>query len=415
MPGSPRRPSPAGLAWLGQALGAVPPDGPGDGRHAYVLLPSASRPQLLVPLSERGAWASLHQHSDASPLKVRAAKELMAWACRLRLAGAIFSPPMLDSLVGLGTGSCAWPDLIREVFGRHDLAVAISVGQVRPQIKPILHVSTQSGQLLGHIKIGWNDVTRSLVRREAASLTSLAGGATVSGAVGDGAFRFPQVLYHGSRHGREILAVSDIGGSPWYRRRRMALPISATWRVGHALGIQRGTLGASRFWFELSQRSKRLSELDALDARIVTALARARDRTGSHYASTEFDFGLVHGDWAPWNMASTGSSLAVWDWERSHPHGPIGFDGVYFRFQVELWIRQLPPVQALNRTRNCLPDVMVASGASPDAGPAVLCLVLLEVALRQLEGVAVGAAVPGGVYRALTDLLERVGDPSPGG
>ena len=120
-------------------------------------------------------WASLHRHSDAAPLKVRVARELWAWACRTGLAGVIFSPPVPDSAVGLRTGSLPWPDLIAEVFGRADLAVAISVGQLRPQIKPILHVSTRAGQLLGHIKVGWNEVTRSLVRHEAAILLGLTG------------------------------------------------------------------------------------------------------------------------------------------------------------------------------------------------------------------------------------------------
>ena len=124
---------------------------------------------MVLSLGKRGAgWASLHRHSDAAPLKVRVARELWAWACRTGLAEVIFSPPVPDSAVGLRTGSLPWPDLITEVFGRPDLAVAISVGQLRPQIKPILHVSTKAGQLLGHIKVGWNEVTSSLVRHEAA-------------------------------------------------------------------------------------------------------------------------------------------------------------------------------------------------------------------------------------------------------
>jgi len=143
---------------------------------------------------------------------------------------------------------------------------------------------------------------------------------------------------------------------------------------------------------------------------MATALAWVRDKVESWHASSKLDFGLMHGDWAPWNMASTGSSLAVWDWERSRIRGPIGFDGLFFRFQVDLWIRRLPPQQALDRTRHWLPETMVASGAAAEAGSAVLRLVLLEVALRQLEGMAAGAPVPGRVYRALTGLLEQAGD-----
>ena len=143
---------------------------------------------------------------------------------------------------------------------------------------------------------------------------------------------------------------------------------------------------------------------------MAAALARIRDKVESWHASAELDFGLMHGDWAPWNMASTGSSLAVWDWERSRIRGPIGFDGLFFCFQVDLWIPRLPPDQALARTLRRLSETMAASGAVPEAGPAVLRLVVLEVALRQLEGVAAGAPVPDRVYRALSGLLEQAGD-----
>jgi hypothetical protein len=419
MPGGQAPPPPPGLAWLGQALGAIPHGDAEGERSGYVLVPSASRPQMLVsPGARVAAWAALHRHSDAAPLKVRVAKELMAWACRTGLAGVIFSPPVPDSSVGLRTGSCAWPDLIAEIFGRRDLAVAISVGQVRPQIKPILHVATPAGRVLGHIKIGWNDLTSSLIRHEAASLTALAGGALAGRAGADGAggaerlgsVRAPRVLHHGNWHGRDVLAVSDIGGSPWYRRRHTSLPASLTWRVGRALGVERAMLGTSPFWRDLSGRAERLVSHEALDAPLAAALAKARDSTESWHANAELDFGLMHGDWAPWNMASIGSSLAVWDWERSRIRGPIGFDGLYFRFQVDLWIRRLPPEKALARTLRSLPETMAASGAAPQAGPAVLRLVMLEVALRQLEGAAAGAPVPGRVYRALSGLLEQAGD-----
>jgi hypothetical protein len=421
MPDGQGQPSQAGTSWLGQALGAVSSDEPGDGGYRYVLMPSRSRPQMVLPVGERGAgWASLHRHSDAAPLKVRVARELWAWACRMGLAGVIFSPPVPDSAVGLRTGSLPWPDLIAEVFGRADLAVAISVGQLRPQIKPILHVSTEAGQPLGHIKVGWNDVTRSLVRHEAAILLALSGpGGPPSSAAGAdqparagrvphlAALRIPCVLHHGEWHGRDVLAVSDVGGTPWYRRRRMSLPAPATYQAGRALGVDREALGASKFWSDLSARAKRLVNQAAVDAGIAADLAAALDTMESGHAATELGFGLMHGDWAPWNMASLGPSLAVWDWERARIRGPVGFDGAFYRFQVDLWVRGLRPEQALWRSRCALAETMAASGAPPEAGPVILRLVLLEVALRQLEGVAAGAPVPGRVYRALSGLLRQ--------
>ncbi len=407
------------LMWLGQALGAVPHGDAESNQIGYVVVPSAARPQMLVsPIERMASWSALHRHSDAAPLKVRVAKELMAWACRAGLAEVIFSCAVPDSSVGLQTGSCRWPDLVAEIFGRRDLAVAISVGQVRPQIKPILHVATRAGQVLGHIKVGWNDITSSLIRHEAASLAALTGlalagtasGDVADGAEGAGSLRVPRVLHHGNWHGRDVLAVSDIGGSPWYRRRRTGLPAPATWRVSRALGVERGALGTSPFWHDLSDRVGRLVSQEALDAPLAAALARARDKAETWHADAELDFGLMHGDWAPWNMASVGSSLAVWDWERSRIRGPVGFDCLFFRFQVGLWIRGLPPEQALAQTLRSLPEAMAASGAAPEAGPAVLRLVMLEVALRQLEGAAADTPVPGRVYRALTGLLTQAGD-----
>ena len=424
MPGGHGQPTRPGLAWLGQALGAVPGGDVAREQFGYVLVPSASRPQMLVsPGERRGAWAALHRHSDAAPVRLRVAKEFMAWACRTGLAGVFFGSPVPDSSVGLRSGSCAWPDLMAEIFGRRDLAVAISVGRVRPQIKPTLHVATTAGQMLGHVKIGWNDITASLIRHEAASLLALEGGfpadgdaaGRLDGALADGGrpaghLRVPRVLHRGCWHERDVLAVSDIGGSPWYRRRRTRLPVSMTWRVGRSLGVERGMLGTSPFWRDLSDRVERLLGQEALDAPLAAALAGARDRAESWHANADLDFGLMHGDWAPWNMASACPSLAVWDWERSRIRGPIGFDGLFFRFQVDLWMRRLPPEQALARTLRSLPEIMAASGAAPEAGPVVLRLVVLEVALRQLEGTAAGAPVPGRVYRALSGLLAQAGD-----
>jgi hypothetical protein len=131
------------------------------------------------------------------------------------------------------------------------------------------------------------------------------------------------------------------------------------------------------------------------------------DTVEFRHAATELDFGLMHGDWAPWNMAARGPSLAVWDWERGRIRGPVGFDGAFFRFQVDLWIRGLRPELALGRSRSALAETMAACGAAPQIGPVILQLVVLEVALRQLEGVAAGAPVPGRVYQALNGLLRQ--------
>ena len=183
--------------------------------------------------------------------------------------------------------------------------------------------------------------------------------------------------------------------------------MSATGQVSRALGVDRGPLGTSGFWLELSERAKRLARHEALDAQMAAALATARDRVESWHAATEFDFGLMHGDWAPWNMASAGSSLAVWDWERSRIRGPIGFDGLFFRFQVDLWIRSLTPEQALDRTRHSLSETMAASGAAARPAPPCSGWSCWRWRSGNWRGWRLARPCPAGVYRSLTGLLEQ--------
>jgi hypothetical protein len=406
----------ARLGWLGEALGAAPDEvTAGNTGAGYLVTPSASRPQLLVPVAERRvARAALRGHSDSAPLKYRVAREIAALACRAGLGGAAFPVRMAEPAVGLLAGQLPWPGLLAHIFGRDDLAVAVSVGQLRPQIKPILHVATRTGRLLGHVKVGWNEVTRSLLRHEAQILRALAGRGAAAGGqapgTGAGCWRAPRMLYHGEWHGREVLVTGDIGAAPWYRRRRTSLPAAATRQAGRVLGTDRQALAASQFWTGLAGRAARLAGQDAVAGGLKAGLAEAVDRIQAWYGTEELDFGLMHGDWAPWNMASRGGCLAVWDWERACVRGPAGFDGTYFRFQVDLWIRGMAPQRALECSLRSLPETMAASGAPPQAGPMLLRLVLLEVVLRQLEGVAAGAPVAPRVYQELSGLIRRISD-----
>ena len=194
----------------------------------------------------------------------------------------------------------------------------------------------EAGQLLGHIKVGWNDVTRSLVRHEAAILLALTGpacrrrrrrggrglppeGGPLTPARPAGAA--PRGAGTGAspcRFGRRGQPAGTAAAAPACPRRRHA-------QAGRALGVDRAALGASDFWSDLLGRAKHLVNHAAVDASISADLAAVIDAVESGDATTELDFGLMHGDWAPWNMASLGTSLAVWDWERSPDPWPGWF------------------------------------------------------------------------------------------
>jgi hypothetical protein len=57
-------------------------------------------------------------------------------------------------------------------------------------------------------------------------------------------------------------------------------------------------------------------------------------------------FGAWHGDFTPWNSASVGGQLLVWDWERFGGPVPVGYDALHHRMQSAAVQQALPLPQA---------------------------------------------------------------------
>ena len=81
--------------------------------------------------------------------------------------------------------------------------VGVLLGTRRVNQKPVLQVFDLDGRLLGYAKVGHNDLTAALVRREAAALASI-------GAQAPQCLPGPSALHHGQWAGLDILVTSPL-------------------------------------------------------------------------------------------------------------------------------------------------------------------------------------------------------------
>jgi hypothetical protein len=402
--------SPDTLSWLtgvlwgpDTAVRAVvgrPP--PGLGRSAWGLLPDRRDPRLLVPLdSPRPAATALRQYSDGMTQRARLAKALLGLGLRCGGVQWLLRRRGLVLLVGAhgGDGPAAMPllDHAAEVLGKDDLTAAIIVGSPRPNRKPVVQLLRTDGAPVGYMKVGWNHLTRRLVRNEASVLARLAEREP-------GNFSAPRLLHHGRWRDLEIAICASLPHRLWRHGRLYALPpVAASREVAGLGGVERAVLGDSPYWHDLHDRLTRMVRL--ADGRERWVLGAALDKLAGR-ADAQLAFGTWHGDWGPWNMRRTGARLLVWDWERSGQGVPVGFDDLHFRFQTALRGQRRSPAAATEAALRAVAPRLPALGQAAGVEELVADLYLLERLCRLHE--AEVSAVTGRPDRVGAALLEVV-------
>ncbi len=273
---------------------------------------------LLLPRRPRRAAAAALRHYKASAVGRRQLVfRGLAAAAQLGLGD------VLPHRITVGpTGDGPEADVVaylRKVLDR-DLVVSLRVGPPRANRKPVLELLSPSGEMLGFAKVGITGLTRELVRVEAAALDVLA-------AAGLTRLQVPRLLHHGQWREHEVLVQTPLSGSGRSVSR------------GHAdLGHGRGGHDAGSH--HAGGRPERL-----LAARCAhgwrragrgtaAALLRVMDDLQATADVTSLAFGSWHGDWTPWNMASSGDQVLVWDWERFESGVPVGYDALHHQLQA---------------------------------------------------------------------------------
>jgi len=398
------------LAWLAEVLWGptpgvevlvgrtVPPGVPAAQR--WGVLPDLGRPRVLVPLaSGRAAAEAVRQYSDGMTQRARLAKAAVGLALRsgalplwLRRRGLVVAAagPAEGSLLG---------DHVPAALGRSDLAAAIVLGPVRPNRKPVVQLIGRDGQPVGYMKVGWNDLTRRLVRAEAGLLRRLA-------AAGPRSFTAPDLLHQDQWQGLDVTISSALPHRLLRRGRRYALPPLAVSReIAELGGIEVGPLGESGWWAGLLER------LGPVRRALAGGAAATLDATLERLAAataTRLAFGTWHGDWGPWNLRATAGPLLVWDWERSADGVPLGFDLLHFGYQTALQGLGQPPEEAIATGRDRAAPHLAELGQRPGNEQLLSDLYLLERLCRAAEAeVSAVTGRPDTVGAALLGVLAR--------
>jgi hypothetical protein len=352
-PAHPRRSAPIGVM--------AQPD-----ERQFVLIPGLNRPPILVPADRRGAAAAVRYHTGASSSAVRVAAKVLAVSMAGGLGGAVLrgrvrvsTPPGTDTI----------ESYLGSVMSR-DIRVSMQLGRPRANRKPVLQMLNGAGAPVGFVKVGVNPLTRSLVDAEHNSLNQL-------GRAGLTEISIPRVLHYGSWHGLGVLVLSSLPA--WRARGRIgrARLTAAMAELARVNGLSREQLAGGEYLrllrFRLTAADPR-PEREAVLAALDTVTARASDAT--------LIFGSWHGDWSPWNIASAGGQLLVWDWERFTSPAPLGFDMLHYRLQVDA--QKIEPKLAAQRCLDLAPRYLAPFGIPAPEARLTAILYLMDLATRYI-------------------------------
>jgi hypothetical protein len=337
-------------------------------RDAY-LFPGRRRPRLLVPVDVPASSTMLQ---------------------RLGRGGTVLGMPVL-TLLQRSVGSPAfartrWPRLRvttgdpgAESIETHlsdrlgtGVRVGVLLGTRRPNQKPVLQLFGRDGRVLGYAKIGHNDLTARLVRREAAALAEIRGRSPKS-------FRAPELLHHGRWTGLEVLVMSALTSNP-RRRVTPTARVAAMREVARLAGTTAAPLADTRYWARLRADAERLSPEE-----VGPRLLDAADALGRAHATDQVVLGSWHGDWGGWNMGLDDSGVVqLWDWERFDPQVPLGFDALHFAVQG-LRPGRRDAAADEEMLLASVPGLLTQLGVPQDQHGLTLRLYLLEMAARYVD------------------------------
>jgi hypothetical protein len=370
---------------------------------SFWAFPSSSRPYVLVPeQSPKSAAEALRRLGNPPSKGKRLAETLlaagMATGLPLRiLPGRLHLTVSNNGADPKSEGTLA--DHLRQVLGIDELSVAVILGHSRrPNRKPVLRLVTASGETIAFAKVGWNELSRQLIRNEAQVLRALA-----SDPGRPKSFDVPHALHAGTWRGLELLVVSAAPRDHWlHDGPPINLPEAATQEVAE-LGVGvRATLGDSPFWRRTVERVNRTEA----GSDTGHELRAAADRIEQDDGDSELFFGRSHGDWTPWNMTVADGRLFVWDWERSEDDVPMGLDAAHFDFEVRAKIKGDPPDRAVRGSLLRARRPLERMGIDGSLAPLLARLHLIEMSLRFQEGQATGLEVRDSMYlSALRELL----------
>ena len=410
-------PATAGLDWACRLLfgsgGPVavcrrrerPPAGYGR-VEAYLVLPRASNPRLLVPLgSPQAAAAALRRNHDATSKKARLARAALSVGLRVGLTQRVadrvdvFVDPTLSPAE---RSRHVLTEHLRDLFGRRDLEMAVILGVPRLNRKPVLQVLASDGTVVGYVKAAWNDLTAGLVRNEARVLSDLADAKPTT-------FTPPAFVAAGPWGDLELIAASALPNAARPDPGQILdPPMAVIAEIADLWGRSTARLADSPYWAGVRERLDRQGGSEVLH--------RAVDWIEQRHGHEDIAFGAWHGDFTPWNMARLGGGSGgpgetgrtyLWDWERAAP-APAGLDLLHFLFQGVCRFEGKAPAAAVETCSERLASLLPVLDVDAGSERALWLLYRLELLLRYEEARMTGVlARPSKIHEGILEMFDR--------
>lgn len=320
----------ARAAFLEETLGVLwPAPQTGDAAAAELMvLPRIARPRLVVPLNRRAAATAVRRYGE--PRSVRSRLGMRGLSLLLRSG---LGELLLRDRIRVADGESTIEAYLSERLGT-EIAVSMYLGPPRANRKPVLHLFAPDGTAVGVAKIGVSPLARRLVRDEGETLRLLAEAGLRQVIV-------PSVMLESEWNGMPVLVLGPLPVND----RRVALPAArrtaAITEIAGVRGWERGPVAGGRY---ITALRARVAGADATPDR--ERLVLAIDRLAAGAGTSALTFGAWHGDWSPWNIASTRHGLLVWDWERFDLGVPFGYDALHNRLQQETAPGRTEPLRA---------------------------------------------------------------------
>lgn len=306
-----------------------------DDETSYFVLPSLSRPRLLVPVGVRGSDRMLVRHAGG-PL-TRAARSM--WR-RAVSSGSTARLPVRRLCVRPD------PDGIEHHLATHlppEVRIGVLVGPPRPNSKPVLQVFDRSGATVAFAKVGVTPLAVKLLAQETSALQLLA-------SEGRRTFEAPRVISADTWRHLPVLL-------------QQALPLAQSQLASHEPPVTvmaeiAGLAGITARPLRTSSLGGPPSLPDRWFGLDLQPFERLRQLLTSH---DNCPVGSWHGDFGPWNMATDGTTTQVWDWERFEHEVPVGLDAAHYRTQRAVATLEAPQVAWRLVTRD-VSKVLTACG-----------------------------------------------------
>jgi hypothetical protein len=289
-----------------------------EGSASYVVLSTDGRPRWVLPLAGRRVLRSAM--AVYTPVTLRGlaawhgARALVSCGFGRLLPGRRLSarPPLMDSvsqLIGIESG--------------HVAAASSFDGE-----RGVLCLIDDSARVRAFVKLAWSDQHEESLRREAETLQRLKGMPDT--------VRLPRVIFSGELEGFATLVMTPVTGRPRLRPARLGGRLVET-----AASIFRFGEGSRRLADALSEAQTDHPEWSRLFKETRDAIEPWGERL--------VPVGLVHGDFAPWNVLAGEQSLGVVDWQEARFNGLPFWDIWHYAVQTAALARSSWSAKALHR------------------------------------------------------------------